>query len=100
VWQVGAVGAIRRLPGLVAAGEFHAIAGLNAGDDHGVILDVEIGAKDLNIDEFAFLGRVAIGAEQVELLVAVMRADEAFDCRVHVVLRWSIVERVEGAENR
>jgi hypothetical protein len=68
---------------LVDFGEVHAIGVLQAGDDASAVLDLEVGTKNFDVEEFALAGAGAIGANVVESLVATVRVQEFLDGSVH-----------------
>jgi hypothetical protein len=68
---------------LVGAGEFHAFSGLDASDDHGVVLNFQVGLKDFDVDGLALLRGVTLGAHAVQFEIALVGGDETLDGRIH-----------------
>jgi hypothetical protein len=68
---------------LVGARKFHPFRRLDAGDDHGVMLDIHVRLQNFNVQVLTFLGRAAAGAPPIECEVVFVGSNEALDGGIH-----------------
>jgi hypothetical protein len=68
---------------LVYVGEIHAVGELQAGYLARVELDFQVSLQDGNVDRFALCRALALGANAIQLHIAVMGFDEFVDDGVH-----------------
>lgn len=65
--------------GLMAVGEIHPVGVLQASDNPGAVLYLEIGLHDLDVVELALVRRTEIGAPFIQREEAVVGLDELVD---------------------
>ena len=88
---------------LVRFGEIHAVGVLQADDYAGKILDFEVSAQDLDVEEFTLAETVAIGSDGIKGLVAVVRIQKFLYSRIHdkrLSFLWSRREYRKGPSRK